>query len=153
MHTNTQIHGDEHRKKKQLSAKSETKSQHDRHDGVERPLLGLVHPPFVPAPFSGPWTNQSAENGETAERHDNHREGGEAEIWRHAVNESEGSKPGEGQQPNERNAHVSDHDPAPIPQTQVGDWMNHSQVALHTGEDVKRDLSISGGTAEVKTNR
>ena len=41
------------------------------------------------------------------------------------------------QQPNTADDDVSDPDPSLLLQAQVGDGVNDSQVALHTGQDVK----------------
>ena len=46
------------------------------------------------------------------------------------------------QHPNTADGGISDPDPTRLPQAQVGDGVNHSQVALHTGQDVKQHLSI-----------
>ncbi|TNN35404.1 hypothetical protein EYF80_054440 [Liparis tanakae] len=54
------------------SSKGFARKKHSQygHDGVERPLLGLVNPLPVPALFPGPWTNQNVKNRKAAEGDD-----------------------------------------------------------------------------------
>ncbi|KAF3837551.1 hypothetical protein F7725_005015 [Dissostichus mawsoni] len=61
--------------------------------------------------------------------------------------------PSEAQYPNTSNANVSDLDPTPLPQSQVGDGVNNSQVALHTGEQVKHSLSEIGDNNKCEPNK
>lgn len=56
-------------------------------------------------------------------------------------------------QPNTPDTDVSDSDPSLTSQAQVGDGVNNSHVALHTGEDVKQCFSIPGKIAAEESNR
>lgn len=52
--------------------------------------------------------------------------------------------PCKAQQPNAGGADVSHADSLGLSQSQVGDGVNNSQVALHTGQDGEEHLSIPG---------
>lgn len=55
-------------------------------------------------------------------------------------------------QPNTPDTHVSDSDPSLTSRAQVGGGVNYSQVALHTGEDVKQSFSSPGKIRAVESD-
>lgn len=54
------------------------------------------------------------------------------------------TQPPEAQQPNVGGRDVSDSDTGHLFQYQVDEGVDHSEVALHTGEDREKHLSIPG---------
>lgn len=113
----------------------------------------MVDPFPVTTPVAWPWTNQSAENSEAAERDDQYGENRQTVTWDHAVTENYVQyKKSDVKEPNKPDDDVSDSDSAPLPQAQVDDWMNDSQVTIQAGEDVEENLSVRRGRKKPQTN-
>lgn len=78
-------------------------------------------------------TDQNAQNRKAAGRHDHQRDQQEAEIHdEENVFQHKQAQPDSAKQPDTGDADISDSGSSVVPEAQVGDGVNHGQVALHT---------------------
>lgn len=105
---------------------------------------------------SGPRTNQNAENVEATEGNDcegQQQHYGERNDRDLRSVQDRYTSPAETQQPYAADTDISDPDTWWLLQPPVGDWVNYSQVALHTGQDVEAHLCRKNHICKIEGNK
>lgn len=115
----------------------------------------MINLPFGRNHSPWPWTHQSTENRKAQKQK-------HSEVKGYGKGENEnGDRTADvcdkccrkAQKPTTTDGDVSDSDPSALSQPAVGDGVNHSQVALHAGQEVKQRLSHRVDKNQINTNR